>query len=135
MPLPQVKAAGEKPYVLCSVHPDNGALCVAATPRAFSGKLYAPVPAQVSVKGKSPYAPVGIFGTFDSLEIEFEEPLDNCRIIAQSLLTGSVSEITSRVTADGNALMIPGALINEISDIEKTDYEIPAIAVVIKKQQ
>ncbi len=135
MPLPQVKVAGEKPYVLCSVHPDNGALCVAATPRAFSGKLYAPVPAQVSVKGKSPHAPVGIFGTFDSLEIEFEEPLDNCRIIAQSLLTGSVSEITSRVTAGGNALMIPGALINEISDIEKTDCEIPAIAVVIKKQQ
>lgn len=131
MPLPAVSAAGEKPYVVCSVHPDTGALCVAATPRTFPGGIDVAPQAHVRLQGRSPAAPVGVFGRFCSLSIAFASSVEGRRVYAQSLLSDTAVEVTDRVTLSGCALDVPGGLLPEIGEPEDPVNGIPAVVFQI----
>lgn len=129
MPLPTVLADGEKPYVLCSVHPDNGALCVAVTPRTFvQGVDLAPL-ADIRVQGGSPEQPVGLFGRFSSLTVDFEEPVEGMRVYAQSLLSDTAEDVTQRVRLSGNLLTVPGKQMLQIGTPEDPKHGIPALVM------
>ena len=133
MPLPEVCADGDKPYVLCSIHPDNGALCVAITPRTFvEGVDLAPL-ADIRVKGGSPDKPVGLFGRFSSLAIEFEQPVENLRVYAQNLLCDAAVDVTAQVMLSGSRLTIPGNLMLTVGAPEDGDNGIPAIVLKLFK--
>ena len=132
MPLPEVTAEGEKPYVLCSVHPENGALCVAATPRAVGGELYAALPARVTVRGRSADAPIGVFGSFDSLTVLFDGPVGDRRVYAQDLNSGEALDVTDNVTLDGRGLTVPGGLLTRIGQPEEPGDAIPAVVIGLK---
>ncbi len=126
MPLPEVEAAGEKPYVVCSVHPENGALCVAVTPRTLYDRIDITPPAKIRLKGGSPEAPAGIFGSFESLSIEFHSQVEGRRICAQSLLNDEARDVTDAVILSDNVITVPGSL---MSAVTKTDGAIPAIVI------
>lgn len=132
MPLPEVLADGEKPYVLCSVHPENRALCIAVTPRTFGENIDVTPPADIRVKGEDIAAPLGLFGTFKSVTVEYSETLDGKKIYAQNMLSSSAVDITPLVTADGNTLIIPGRIMTELKLHESPEREIPAVVIQIK---
>ena len=129
MPLPEVTAKGEKPYVLCSVNPENGALCVAVTPRTFVEGLYITPLADIRVKGGEPDRPVGIFGRFESLCIEFEKEAQGRRVFAQNLLSDTAQDITSLVTLSGSRLTIPGSVMLSVGAPEEPEKGIPAVVI------
>ena len=129
MPLPEVSAAGEKPYVLSSVHPDTGALCVAATPRTFPDGVDLTPLTEVRVKGASSQKPVGVFGSFTSLTVDFTEPVEGCRVYAQNLLRDTAEDVTARVLLSGSRLTVPGALIRRVGAPEADGRGIPAMVM------
>ncbi len=131
MPLPQVTAKGEKPYVVCSIQPDTGALCVAAVPRTYGGKIDAAPLAAIRVEGGAASDPIGLFGRFDSLTITFREPLEGCRVYAQNLLSDTAQDVTDRVGLFDGCLTVPGDLTLEIGSPEDSVSGIPAVVLRI----
>ncbi len=132
MPLPTVTAEGEKPYVVCSIHPETGALCAAVTPRTYGSRIDVTPPAGIELRGRSAAAPIGLFGRFDSVSITFDEPVENCRVFAQSLLSDTAREVTDRVMLSGSRLTVPGGLMQEIGDPEDAGSGIPAIVLHVE---
>lgn len=129
MPLPEVTAKGEKPYVLCSVNPESGALCVAVTPRTFIEGIDITPLADIRVKGGAADKPLGIFGRFDSLCIEFKEEAQGKRVFAQNLLSRVAQDITSLVTLSSSRLTIPGDVMLSAGAPEEPDKGIPAVVI------
>lgn len=127
MPLPTVTAKGEKPYVVCSVHPDTGALCAAVTPRTFGSNIDVTPLADISVQGGHVDAPIGLFGRFASFSVTFPEPIENRRVFAQSLLSDTAQDVTDRVSLSGCRLTVPGELMLQIGEPEDTEKGIPAV--------
>ncbi|MBQ7638586.1 MAG: hypothetical protein IJS90_06780 [Clostridia bacterium] len=133
MPLPEVFSEGEKPYVLCSVHPYNGALCVAVTPRTFpEGIDLAPL-ADIIVQGGSPEKPVGLFGRFASLRVDFGKPAENRRVYAQNLLSDTAEDVTALVGISGNRLTVPGELMLRIGTPENRENGVPAVVIKLSE--
>lgn len=126
MPLPTVTAKGDKPYVVCSVHPDTGALCAAVTPRTFGSSIDVTPLAGIALKGSSASAPIGLFGRFDALSIDFDEPVEGRRVYAQSLLSDTATDVTDQVALCENRLTVPGSLMMRIAKPEDADRGIPA---------
>ena len=129
MPLPQVSAGGEKPYVVCSVHPENGALCVAVTPRTFGEAVDATPLAAIDVIGGPAAAPIGLFGSFEALSIEFSEPIEGRTVWGQSLLSNTARDVTGLVSLAGNRLTVPGRLMRQLGGCEGEANAIPAIVL------
>ncbi len=129
MPLPKVTSKGEKPYVLCSVNPENGALCVAVTPRTFVEGIDITPLADIRVKGGLPDKPIGIFGRFESLCIEFEEDAQGKKVFAQNMLSDTAQDITSLVTLSGKCLTIPGRVMLSVGSPEEPEKGIPAVVI------
>ena len=132
MPLPKVQASGEKPYVVCCVHPKNGALCAAVTPRTFAGKIDETPLADICLKGQSPLVPIGLFGRFSNLSIDFDAAVEGRRVLAQSLLEGTAAEVTDLVTLSGNCLTVPGELMLRVGKPKDPKAEIPAIVLQLR---
>lgn len=132
MPLPLVTAKGEKPYVVCSVHPDTGALCAAATPRTFGSDIDVTPLADIALQTQSVCAPIGLFGRFGALSITFPEPVDGRRVCAQSLLCDTVQDVTDQIALSGNRLTVPGDLMLRIGQPEDAEKGIPAITLQIQ---
>ena len=129
MPLPLVTAKGEKPYVVCSVHPDSGALCAAATPRTFGSDIDVTPLAAIELQGSSVSAPIGLFGRFDSLSITFPRPLEGLRVFAQDLRADAAQDVTDQVVLSGSRLTVPGSLMLQIGDPEDPTNGIPAVVI------
>ena len=131
MPLPKVQCEEEKPFVVSSVHPKTFALSIGIISRVINGKIdYAPK-AKITVKDDYISAPIGIFGKFDELVIEFSESLDKKQIFAQNLLFDEAVEITDEVKIDNNKLILPGEKIFEIGKVENAKNEMPAVLIKV----
>ncbi len=133
MPLPEVLSEGEKPYVLCSIHPETGALCVAATPRTFPTGVDQTPLAEIRVKGASSQKPVGLFGSFTFHTVTFEEPVEGCRVVAQNLLCDEAEDVTPQVLLSGRRMTVPGDLMRRIGATEDGENGIPAIVLQLLK--
>lgn len=127
MPLPTVTAAGEKPYVVCSVHPDTGALCAAVTPRTFGSDIDVTPPAAIALQGACASAPIGLFGRFESLSVDFDEPVEGRRVFAQNLLDDAAQDVSGQVALCGNRMTVPGDLMLRIGAPEDAARGIPAV--------
>ena len=132
MPLPAVTAKGEKPYIVCSVHPDTGALCAAVTPRTFGSDIDVTSLADIALRGSSASAPIGLFGRFVSLSVTFPEPVEGCRVFAQNLLCDTAQDVTDCVSLSGDRLTVPGDLMLRLGQPEDAEKGIPAITIQIQ---
>jgi hypothetical protein len=133
MLLPEVKAEGDPPYVICSRHP-NGAVAVAALPRVSAEKqIFAPL-ADVTIQLDDPKVPIGIFGHFASLRIEFQQPvvLRDLRIMGQDLASETAVDITSRVRIHPGYLLIPGEVISETGLLAATKGDLSEPGMVMQ---
>lgn len=135
MPLPKVEIEGDAPYVMASTYP-NGPVCVATEGRVKPDDQWYHPRAKVTIIVKDATQPVGIFGHYDKLVVEFPEPLAGIKNVwAQDLLADEATDIKSKVAIKNNTLTIPGKLIDQIgtSAGDKGDFSVPGLVLKLEK--
>lgn len=130
MPLPEVKAKGDKPFVFATRFP-NGAVAVAAQERTKVGKAWYMPGCDVTLSVSDAPGPFGVFGCFDSLSIVFDRPLQGKQIVAQDLAGDEAFDISHSVRIRGNTLHIPGEVIRNIGLSHATPGDLSAPGLVI----
>lgn len=133
MPLPNVSGAGELPFVMASRNP-NGAIAIATQPRRSMEKgLHFPL-ASIVLDAGNGKQPVGIFGRYQNLTLQFSQPIGNRRVLAQDLADNTATDITDLVTIKGNSLLLSGELINRIglSAASPGDVSAPGLVLVLR---
>ena len=135
MALPKVETTDGTPYVMATTYP-NGAVCVATEGRVKpEDEWYYPL-AKVTIQVADLTKPIGIFGYYDELVIEFTQSLADVKAVyAQDLLAENSSDIKSQIKIEGNNLIISGDLIKEIgcSAADKGDISAPAMVLKLVK--
>ncbi len=133
LPLPQVRCAGDPPFVLASRNP-NGAVTIAAIGRVFHDSGYVTPRADVTLDVGTLGAPVGVFGYFGSLTLAADAPFGDVQVFAQDLAGDAAVNITDSVTVDGNRLTIPGAVIEAVglSAAALGDLSDPGMVLIVE---
>lgn len=135
MALPKVEIIGDAPYVMATTYP-NGAVCVATEGRVKPEDEWCYPLAKVTIQVADLTQPIGIFGYYDELIIEFAQNLDAVKsVYAQDLLADCSKDIKSQITFEGNRLIISGDLIKEIgcSSADKGDVSVPGMVLMLNK--
>ena len=131
MSLPTVEIEGEPPYVMATTYP-NGPVCVATEGRVRPDDHWFHPRAKVTIQVKDATQPIGIFGHYDELIIQFPEIINPVNIWAQDLLAESATDILSQVKVEGRSLIIPGGLIDRIGTASGSDGDISVPGMVLK---
>ncbi len=130
--LPEVKCSGIAPYVMASKFP-NGAVCVATEGRVTPVKSWIHPRADVKLKEMEINNPIGIFGHYKTLSLEFASTLpESITVYAQDILADSAVDITNRVSILGTVIQLPGKLIDEIGTSAGDQGDISAPGMVIE---
>jgi hypothetical protein len=128
---PEVVDAGDGvPFVVASRNP-NGAVAVAALQRTLPGGIIRTPRAQVKLKVGSIKHPIGIFGPYHTLTLEFDEPIAKLRILAQDLAGDRAVEITNEVKREGRTLTLSGELIDRVGLSAKTHDDLSEPGLVL----
>ncbi len=134
MPLPQVEIEGDAPYVIASTYP-NGPVCVATEGRVKPEDQWYHPRAKVTIHISDMTQPIGVFGHYDALVLEFNQSVEGVENIwAQDLMADEAINIKSKVSVQGNTISIPGALIDKIgtSAGDEGDISVPGLVIKIK---
>lgn len=114
------EAGGEVPFLLSSKNTVTGAYTIAAVERVLLGGKRVPL-AHVRAKEVPAAAPVGIFGSFASLTLDFDQNISGKRVFLQNLADDEARNVTELVQLRGSEIIIPGELIEEIGAKENDD--------------
>jgi hypothetical protein len=132
MPLPGVEIEGHPPYVMATTYP-NGPVCVATEGRVRPEDQWFHPHAKVSIQVKDAIQPIGVFGHYKELVVEFgEDILSVERVWAQDLLAEQARDIKSDVIIEERKLIIPGELIDKIGTSAGDEGDISVPGMVIK---
>ena len=132
--LPDVKCAGEKPIILASENPANGAYAVSSVKRIIepnSGIIY---PADVTIYPSNDKNPIGVFGYFKTLTVAPESGISNSsRVYIQGMLADEAEDITDSVVISDGKLIIDGMLLRKhgFADYERRGLTSPAAVIKI----
>lgn len=132
MPLPEVSGQGaDRPYVLASRYP-GGAVCVATVERVI-GRRCVQLPVAVSLQLTDPSKPVGVFGNYKELALNYGAALKRVRkVLAQDLAGERPVDITKRVSVSGGRVVIPGEVISEVGLMAATPGDRSAPGLVLR---
>jgi hypothetical protein len=134
MPLPEVEIDGEPPYVMATRYPD-GPVCVATEGRVRPEDQWFHPRAKIKIKIEDKNQPIGLFGHYEELQIEFPQDIGELKHIwAQDLLDEKAADIKLKVIFKGNILVIPGEIIDEIgtSAGDYGDISAPGMVIIIE---
>ena len=132
IPLPEVEYEELAPYVMASKFP-NGAVAITTEGRVIPSQSWIHPKADITLKEVEVNKPIGIFGYYKSLAIEFSQPLPSkIKIYGQDLLSKEAIDITEKVTIHNNMLIIQGSLIEKIGTMSGGIGDISAPGMVIK---
>jgi len=141
LPLPTVNVdSGEKPFVIASRNP-NGAITVGTLPRTIcystTDRRYWTPLADITLDVGLLTGPIGIFGKYRSLTLEFDHSIAGSTILAQDILDTQSTDITSQVTINGNSITLSGELISRIGLSKATpgDKSDPGMVLLIKRPE
>jgi len=135
MPLPEIAAISpdKAPFVMASRYP-NGATTIVTTERTLGRECVLP-PVDVSIQLHDLYKPVGIFGKYKSLVLNFNKKVDRStiKVLGQDLAGDRAVEITDRLMIKDNQITIPGELIETVGlmDATKGDESLPGLVLQI----
>lgn len=109
-PLPEVAPVFETaPFVCASKDKSTGAYCVASIKRTVDPVQNAHFPADVTVTGADLYAPIGVFGIFNSLTVKFLSRIpEGTRVLSQDLTGCEAFDVTALVKFDGDSMTLDG---------------------------
>jgi len=127
-PLPSVKpCSNDAPYIIASKNPKTNAYSVASIRRTVDPNQAVYFLSDVTVTEADINAPIGTFGIFNSLTIEFSSPLSKkSKVIAQNLNEDTAVDITDFVTINANSIQIDGKLLRKIGQSKD-----PAVVIKI----
>jgi hypothetical protein len=128
--LPEVRAKGEKPFLLASRFP-NGAVAIAAQERTQVGNAWYMPASNVTLSVSDAPGPFGVFGYFDELTLNFNRSLLGKRILAQDLAGDEAWDITNEVQVRERSLLIPGKVISRVGLHNATTNDLSAPGLVI----
>ena len=129
--LPDVKSEGLTPYVMASKFP-NGAVAIPTEGRLTPDNSWQQPKADITLKEAELNKPIGIFGQYKSLTLEFSRKLNKIKIYGQDLMAENALNITKKVTIKGNKVIIPGDLIDSVGTMAGDEGDISAPGMVIK---
>lgn len=130
--LPEVKYNELAPYVLASKFP-NGAVAIATEGRVMPSKSWIQPKADILLKEVEINKPIGIFGNYESLTLQFMSDLPKgISVFAQDLLSKKAINITKKVTIGKNSVKISGDLIEKIGTMENDLNDISVPGMVLK---
>lgn len=138
MPLPEVIAvrADEVPFVMASRYP-NGATAVVTTERTLGRECILPL-VTVTVQIEDLYKPIGIFGKYKELVLNFREKVDllSIKVWGQDLAGDRAIDITDHLKAEGHQLTVPGELIQTVglTDASEGDESLPGMVLQVFKK-
>ena len=133
MPLPIVEdTTSTRPYVLASTYP-CGAVAVSAVGRAL-GREYVTKAVPVTIESRDWHAPVGIFGSFESVTIRYPSAPERKKIsvFAQDLAGEVPVDITREVRIDGNCMTVSKETIDRVGLMNATEGDLSGPGLVIK---
>lgn len=132
MDLPIVRAEGEAPFVLSARHP-NGVMAVAALARTSLARSYYTPLAEVTLDLKGQTEALGVFGRYARLCLLGANAAGK-RIHAQDLCGQKVLDVTEEAEILGEAVCIPGSLIDRVGRMEgsKGDVSDPGLLLTIR---
>jgi hypothetical protein len=125
----------DQPVVLASKYP-NGAVAVVTVGRNL-GRKYITKPETVTIKMTELTAPVGIFGDYKELILEFPAKINlkGIKIYGQDLAGEIPVNITKQVKIDGNKLTVPGDVIRKVGLMAATKGDVSDPGMVLKMIQ
>lgn len=135
MPLPEVTAAhtNEAPYVMASRYP-NGATAIVTTERTLGRKCVLN-PVVVAVQMEDLYKPVGIFGKYEYLVLNFTEKINpaTIKVFGQDLAGDYATEITDRLMIKDSQITVPRELIETVGlmNATKGDESLPGMVLQV----
>jgi hypothetical protein len=131
MPLPQVQASAEKPFVFASRFP-NGAVAVGAQQRTLVDRAWFMPEATVEIEVGRTDVPIGIFGDFSELTLKFDRPVGHVRVFGQDLMSDRSVEITRDVKIGRNAITLSGMVIDRVGRMAATPGDLSSPGLVLK---
>jgi len=133
--LPIVDIIGEPPYIVACKNP-NGAISIATLARTSPEKGYFHPKAEISLDIDSISDPIGIFGYYKELSLNFNDLTDIKSIWAQDLVAHEAFEISNEIQILEDKLIIPGNIIEKhgLSASSKNDCSDPGILISLKSQ-
>lgn len=138
MPLPEVTAAdtGEVPFVMASRYP-NGATAIVTTERTLGRKCVL-TPVVVTVQMSDLYKPIGIFGKYKDLVLNFDKKINLAaiKVMGQDLAGDCAVDITDRLVVKGNRVTVPGELIETVglANAAQGDESLPGMVLQVFKK-
>lgn len=132
IPLPDVKTDGEKPFVMASKF-QNGAVCIATEGRVYPDKSWFHPRVEISVSELEIDKPIGVFGHYETLILVFSADVSkNAVVWAQDLLDDKAVDISDMISIQGNTIIIPGDLIDEIGTSCNDEGDISGPGLVLR---
>jgi hypothetical protein len=128
--LPEVKSAGDKPFVFAAAFP-NGAAAIGAQQRTQAGNAWFMPACEVTLNLASLPGPFGIFGDFSQLTLVFDRPLQGKRIVAQDLAGDEPFDISSSVRIEGTRLHLPGEILRSVGLHNRTAGDLSSPGLVL----
>lgn len=134
MPLPRITTSDttHQPYILASRYP-NGATAVVTIERVI-GRENILNQESVSIELDDPSSPVGIFGDYKELILNYPQPLveDGIKIYGQDLAGDTPVNITGLVNIKGNKIIIPGNLIRQVGLMAASEGDVSYPGMVLQ---
>ena len=134
MPLPKVGSEDPaRPFVLASRYP-NDAVAVTTVGRSL-GREYVLQEVPVEIEIPALESPVGVFGRYESLTLRYPYGLGKVQVLAQDLAAREAVDITGRVKVDGNKLLVPGSVIDEVGLSAASEGDVSEPGLVLSVQR
>ncbi|WP_029905073.1 hypothetical protein [Prevotella sp. 10(H)] len=134
MPLPQISNlhSTDQPFVLASRYP-NGATSIVTIDRTL-GRECILKPETVIIELANLSAPVGIFGYYEKLILNYPQIIEkiNIKIYGQDMAGDSPVNISDQVMITDNKIIIDGELIKRIGLKEASEGDISAPGMVLQ---
>lgn len=131
LPLPEVGAAGEKPFVFAGRFP-NGAVALGMQERTHAHGGWTAPRAEVKIDVADARGPFGLFGYFEAVTLSFKESPAGKRVMAEDLAGGTAVDVTSSVQVLGRDLRIPGSLIDHVGRSRATPGDVSDPGMILQ---
>lgn len=131
LPLEHISYDGRRPLLAASRHP-NGAVAVAALSYLTSNGRYETPLCTVALPKVAAQAPVGIFGFFKGIEIEYTADMKGKRVYAQDLASNQAEDITACVKIQDNRLYVDGNILGRIGSMAQSDESDPSLVICLR---
>ena len=127
---PTMVSNGEPPYLVACRNP-NGALSIATLGRVTPERGYYAPKAEIHWELGANSGPVGIFGHYKSLALDFDQPVEGKNILAKDLLEDDFVDVTDQVRIEDNSIILDGAWMERLCQNRPGDFSEPGLVIKI----